>query len=190
MVVKIYILVFFILLSYNLKSQKITSIERIGNDTIIHVELPEVKITAKRIFKNKSDYNKYIKLVKKVKKVYPYAKEAKRKLDEYEYVLSKMKTDAQRKQFLRLAEKQLRYQYEEELKKLTFSEGIMLIKLIDRETGKSSYELVKELKGNFTAFLWQSIARLFGLNLKLNYDPNGDDKLIEQIIIMIEDGDI
>ncbi|RLD53296.1 MAG: DUF4294 domain-containing protein, partial [Bacteroidetes bacterium] len=62
------------------------------------------------------------------------------------------------------------------------------IKLVDRETGESSYALVQELRGKFTAFFWQTFARLFGYNLKIKYDPLGEDKDIENIVVMIEQG--
>jgi hypothetical protein len=73
---------------------------------------------------------------------------------------------------------------------MTISEGVILIKLIDRETGKTSYGLVQELKGKFSAFMWQSVARLFGHDLKDDYDPNGEDVWIENTCKMIEDGSI
>jgi pyruvate dehydrogenase complex dehydrogenase (E1) component len=74
------------------------------------------------------------------------------------------------------------------LRKLTFSQGRLLIKLIDRETGDTSYKLIKELKGGFSAFMWQSVARIFGSNLKSEYEMEGDDAMIERIIIMIDNG--
>ena len=89
---------------------------------------------------------------------------------------------------LPLYSKKLQSEFEGELKKLTIKQGIILVKLIDRETGNTSYELVKQLRGSFSAFLWQSLARLFGSNLKLEYDPYGEDKLIEEIVVMIEQG--
>jgi hypothetical protein len=81
-------------------------------------------------------------------------------------------------------------QYSDELKGLTVNQGKILIKLIDRETGNSSYEMVKELKGSFSAFMWQTVARLFGDNLKSTYDPDEEDRDIENIIGLIETGAI
>jgi hypothetical protein len=74
------------------------------------------------------------------------------------------------------------------LRKLTFTQGRILIKLIDRETGHTTYEIVKELKGSLSAFFWQSVARIFGSNLKMEYDAKGDDRMIEDIVIRIENG--
>ncbi len=79
-------------------------------------------------------------------------------------------------------------QFENPLRKLTFSQGRMIIKLIDRETGNTSYDLIKDYKGGFSAFFWQSVARVFGSNLKDEYDGDREDKMIEHIIIMIDNG--
>ena len=81
-------------------------------------------------------------------------------------------------------------EYEEELKNLTITQGRILIKLIDRETSKTSYEVVKELRGSFQAAFWQAIARIFGSNLKTEFDPEGEDKMLNEIMIMIEKGQI
>ena len=78
--------------------------------------------------------------------------------------------------------------FEKEVRKLTVSQGIILVKLIDRETGRTSYQVIKELKGNVTAFFWQGIARIFGNNLKTEYDPEGEDRVIEDIVLGIEAG--
>ena len=86
------------------------------------------------------------------------------------------------------AEKQLKREFEGQLKKLTVRQGRILIKLIDRETGKTSFELVKQLRGNFSAWVWQNLALLFDSDLKSEYDPNGSDKLIELAIAQIESG--
>ena len=84
----------------------------------------------------------------------------------------------------------LQDQFGDELKKLSVNQGRLLLKLVDRETGNTSYEIVKELRGTFSAFFWQSLALLFGSSMKSKYDPAGDDKLIEQIIVQIDNGQI
>jgi hypothetical protein len=99
-------------------------------------------------------------------------------------------SDKERRQLMKRAEDELKAEFEDDLKKLTFKQGLILIKLVDRETGNTSYELVQELRGKFTAFFWQAFARLFGYNLKVEYDPLGDDKEIEDIVVMIENGQI
>lgn len=84
----------------------------------------------------------------------------------------------------------MKEKFEKDLKKLTFNQGTILIKLVDRETGTTSYNLVKELRGSFQAFFWQSLARLFGSTLKSEYDAEGDDAAIESIVRSIEKGEI
>jgi hypothetical protein len=85
-------------------------------------------------------------------------------------------------------EQQLLREYKDDIKKLTISEGRILLKLIDREARRTSYALIKEFRGGFSAFFWQSIARIFGGDLKVEYDPYGEDKVLEHIVMLIEIG--
>jgi hypothetical protein len=101
-----------------------------------------------------------------------------------------MTNERQKKRFIKETERELKDQFEQELKKLTMTQGRILIKLIDRETGSSSYSLVKELRGSLQAFFWQGLARLFGSNLKTEYDAEGQDQMIEQIVRQIETGQL
>jgi len=87
-----------------------------------------------------------------------------------------------------VVEENLKKEFTEDLKNLTITQGRILIKLIDRETGKSSYTLIKELRGSFSAFMWQSLASLFNSSLKVEYDAEGEDKPIEDAIRLIESG--
>ena len=157
-------------------------------DSMPDKDLEEVVVYAPRIFEKKRDYKRYRKLVKKIKKVYPYAKTANQWLTDINNNLEKIESEREKKVFIKQAEKRLRSEFEDELIKLTFSEGRLLIKLIDRETGNTSYELVKQLRGSFSAFFWQSVALLFGSNLKSEYDAENDDRLIEEIIYQIDNG--
>jgi hypothetical protein len=131
---------------------------------------------------------RYRRLVRNLKKVYPYAVLAGDMLEELNDELKEIDSERKRKEYIKKMEDELLAQYEDELKSLTISQGRLLIKLIDRETGDTSYELVKELRGSFSAFFWQALARLFGSNLKAEYDPDGEDQLIEQIVVRIEKG--
>ncbi len=162
----------------------------VNGDTLPIIYLRELTIFPPRVFTSKREELRYTKLVRRIKKVLPYAKLAKVKLMIIEMELKKIPTEEGRKQYLKIAEKKLRQDFEDELKNLTISEGRLLIKLIDRETGKTSYELIKELKGSFTAFMYQQIARLFGENLKEQYDSQGEDKYIEEIVVRIENGEL
>jgi hypothetical protein len=164
--------------------------EVVGNDTIPIVELNEVDIMTFRIIESKREYKRLTKLIRNVKKVYPYAKLAGIKLNQYEEILLNASSDKERKQILKQAEKEIQAEYGNDLKNLTFSQGKILIKLVDRETGNSSYELVKELRGAFRAFFYQTFAKIFGYNLKVKYDPYGEDADIEFIVRMIETGQI
>ncbi|MCX6233284.1 MAG: DUF4294 domain-containing protein [Bacteroidetes bacterium] len=159
-------------------------------DTLYVMSLPTVNIYGKIIFKTKGESRRFDKLARNVKKVYPYAVLAREKLAEYSSLLADVTSDKERRALMRQAEKELQDQYGEELKELTFTQGMILIKLVDRETGDTSYELVEELRGKFVAFFWQSLARIFGYNLKTKYDPSGEDKDIETIVLMIQNGTI
>ncbi|OFY10375.1 MAG: hypothetical protein A2X11_11285 [Bacteroidetes bacterium GWE2_42_24] len=160
----------------------------VGGDTILQAQLSSVTIYSTRKFKNPWDQKRYEKLVRNVRKVYPYARLAGLKLREYESVLKAAPSDHERRKIMKQAEKELTDKFGPELKKLNFSQGKILIKLIDRETGNSSYTLLQELRGKFTAFIWQQLARIFGYNLKINYDPLGEDYQIEEIVQRIEAG--
>lgn len=130
------------------------------------------------------------RLMKNVKTVYPYAKLAGIKLKEYEDTLVRMSTEKERRKFMKQVENEINSEYGGELRGLTFSQGKILIKLVDRETGSSSYQLVEDFRGEFRAFFYQAFARLFGYDLKVKYDPQGEDKEIETIVLMIENGQI
>ena len=162
----------------------------IDGDTVPYMRLKEVEIYSLKIPKTRRAKQRLTKLVKNVKIVYPYAKLAGIKLREYEDLLMNATTDRERKAIMKRAEKEINEEYGGELKELTFSQGKILIKLIDRETGDSSYELVQELRGKFTAFWYQAFARIWGYNLKVKYDPEGEDRQIEVIVRMIENGQL
>ncbi|WP_163716572.1 DUF4294 domain-containing protein [Mangrovibacterium lignilyticum] len=157
-------------------------------DTIPHVSLNPIPVYPGGKYKSKRLQRKYWRLAAKVKKVYPYAKLAAQLLDEYEVKYEAANNPKLRKKYLKEVEQKLFDQYGPELKKLSISEGRILIKLIDRETQHTSYELIKDLKGGVSAFFWQGMARLFGNNLKDEYDPVEEDRMIEEIIFFIEAG--
>ena len=101
-----------------------------------------------------------------------------------------MATERQRKAFIKEAEKQIREEFEEDVTHLTISQGRILIKLIDREVGNTTYIVLQNMKGKVSAIFWQGIARIFGSNLKSEYEPEGEDEMIEEIILMIEAGQL
>jgi len=159
-------------------------------DTIFVEFLHEVEITAPLIFSSKKNAKRYSRLVWYVKKVYPYAKIAAIKMHEYEKILAETKRKKNRRKIMRKAESEIKEEFENQMKNLTYMQGEILLKLIDRETNNSSYEIVKSLRGGFKATFYQGFARFFGYNLKDRYDPEGRDKEIEQIVQLIEQGKI
>ena len=160
----------------------------VSNEYGYYFLLPTVTIEEKMPFKTRRKYEQWTRLKYNVKKVYPYAILASAKLKEYEMVLKSLPSEKEKRNYMKKAEDELQSQFGSELKNLTYSQGKILIKLIDRETGHTSYELVKQLRGSFSAFMWQSLAVLFGSNLKSEYDSTGEDKLIEIAIQQLESG--
>lgn len=162
----------------------------VGTDTILVVTHRPIVCMPPYVFVSRRQQEKYTKLVRNVKKVWPYAKIIKRVYAELVDSIAKIPTEEEKKAYVKSQEKKLRAQFENELVNLTISQGRILIKLVDRETGSTTYEVLKELKGGFSAFIFQGIARLFGSNLKSEYDALEEDKMIEDIIVRIENGQI
>ena len=162
----------------------------VDGDTLPLINLDETIVSSRRFYKSKRYQRRYGRIKKKVVKVYPYANITKELLERYDEELAEINTKTGKKAYLKNAEDELKAEFEGEITRLTRTEGKILIKLIDRETGRSSYELIRTLRGSFTAFMWQSIAKLFGSDLKQEYDPYGDDQIIEEIVLAIERGEI
>lgn len=159
-------------------------------DTIPYVKLPTVYIFKPLRFKNKRDMNKYYKLIRDVKKVLPISKEINHAIIEtYEYMMT-LPTEKARQKHMKAVEKSLKEQYTPRMKKLTFAQGKLLIKLVDRQTHSTGYELVKAFMGSFKAGFYQTFAALFGASLKKQYDPTGEDALTERVILMVESGQL
>ena len=160
-----------------------------NGDTLPIVTLHPVSISENRTFANKREERKWSRLKRDVAKVYPYSKIAGKKLRTYNEMMVG-KPESEQKKLLKRAESELKKEFEGDIRNMTLNQGRILIKLIDRETGNSSYGLVKELRGSFQAFFWQSLARVFSTNLKETFNPytNPEDKMIEDIIGSIEDG--
>ena len=154
----------------------------------MHFNLSPILVMPQNVFKSKADLRKYWRLAQKVKKVYPIAKRASILVQFYEASFLQIENEKDRKKYVKEIEKKLVAEYTPEMKSMTTSEGRILIKLIDRETSHTSYELIKELRGGLQAFFWQGVARIFGHNLKDNYDPEEEDKLIEMIIFYLDMG--
>lgn len=159
-----------------------------GGDTVAVVNLREVYVYPQVRFKNKRQEAKYTKLVRDVKRTLPYAKMVYETLIEtYEY-METLPDDKARQAHLKRMEKDLFAQYKPELKKLSFSQGKLLIKLIDRECNQSSYHLLKAYLGSFRAGFWNFFAGMFGASLKTEYDPKGKDAMTERVVVLVENG--
>jgi len=172
------------------EQQTVKNCEVVNGDSIPVVEYEPIIISADAKEPTKRQVEKYNRLVYNVCKVYPYAIYAKNMLNELNDGLSKIQNENEKKLYLDSAENALMNRFEKELKKLTISQGKILVKLIDRETNRTTYSLVKELRSTWTAMFWQGVGRLFGYNLKIEYNPNlnSEDKEIENIINKIQWG--
>lgn len=159
-------------------------------DTIASLHLPTLYVFKPMVFKNKRKQQAYNRLVRNVKKTLPIAKEVNRAIIETYEFLQTLPDEKAREKHLSLVEKGVKEQYTPRLKKLTFSQGKLLIKLIDRESNSSSYELVKAFLGPFKAGFYQAFAAIFGASLKKEYHPEDEDALIEQIVLQVESGQL
>ena len=185
--------IFLLLRTVDVPAQEPASLQylegiKIDNDTLPHLNLPQVDVFPKARFKSKHEEQQYWRLVWKVKKVYPYAKEAARLYQKYQQEVPVTSKRRDRRLYVKKAEDELMKMYGPKLKKLTISEGRILIKLIDRKTHATSYDLIDQVKGGVPAVFWQGVARIFGNNLKSHYDPYGEDRQIERIIWYIDAG--
>ena len=158
-----------------------------GRDTVPHVLLHEVDVVAR--LKNPRKYarqqQRNQRIVYNVRKVFPYAAA---KINEIENKLAQTDSEAKRKQIIKKEYKELMHTFKQPLMKLTVTQGKILVRLIYRETNNTSFNHIKEYKGTVNAYFWQSLALLFGNNLKADYEPNGRDREIEQIVRSIEKG--
>lgn len=161
-----------------------------GNDTILLAFLHDIWVFPRSTFKNKAQEQYFWRTVRDVKRTLPYAKLISSELTKVNMKLVSMKTDSERKKFMKEFEKEAFKKYEADLKKMTVNQGRILMKLVDRETDKTTFDLIKAYKGSFTAFFWQGVARLFGSNLKSEFDASDKDKVLERVIVLVEAGQL
>ena len=159
-----------------------------GSDTIIQVRVKEIWVYPERKFSSTRQQKYYSRYVAKVKKVYPLAVEAKILLQKYEPQYYALNSQRERRKLMKNLEKELLDKHKEELKKWSISDGKILLKLIDRETERTAYSLIQDFRGDVSAVFWQGVARLFKNNLKDEYNPDNEDKLLEEIVRKIESG--
>lgn len=157
-------------------------------DTTIHKIIAEVRVFPQKKFKSKRQARRYSRYIRKVKKVYPLAVKARELLKKYEPEYYALEDKKDRRKLMKKLEKELLSEHKEDLKKWSISDGRILLKLINRETEHTPYELIKDFRGDFSAVFWQGIARIFSNNLKSGYDPDEEDRILEEIVTLIEAG--
>ena len=160
----------------------------VDGDTLPMINLNTVEVCTEFVFKTPRQRELWTRTKNNVKIVYPYAILAAAKLKEYDTKLSYIQDEKAKKAFIKVCEKDLRKEFEDEIKGLTVSQGKVLMKLIDRETGKTTYDVVKQLRGSFQAAMWQTVACIFGHNMKVQYDAGVEDIMIERAIKLVEEG--
>ena len=150
--------------------------------------IPLVHILPIRKYARKPDMRRYQRLIRQVKKCYPLAKQARIEMEKMERQLLAVKDKKEQEKLAKELQKQLIKQYTPVILKMTISEGKVLLKLIDRETEYTAFQIIKDFRGGFVAGFWQMFAKLFGNNLKLEYEPETKDRVLEQIVTYYEMG--
>ena len=168
-------------------SIKAFSIQYSPLDSTYYITLPTCDIVSDRTFKTVKERTDWNMLKINVKKVYPYSIYVKMKLAEMDAQLAFYKTKKEKNTFIAKSEKELISSFESEIKKLTVSQGKILVKLIDKETNSTTYQIIKERRGVMSSLLWQGVSLMFGGNLKVEFNKESD-KNIEDIIHLIELG--
>jgi hypothetical protein len=162
----------------------------VDGDSIQYMEMSNVYVYPEPTFKSKRQQQSYMRLVKNVKRVLPIAKEARQMLIETAEYLETLPNQKARDEHLRKVEAAIVREYKPKMKKLTFSQGKLLIKLVDRECHSTAYEAMQAFIGPFRSGLWQAFAWTFGASLKKGYDPEGVDRLTERVVLMVEAGQL
>ena len=146
-------------------------------------EMLNITIQTIPVFHRKRDFKNYQRMVRAVKKVYPLALEAAKRMENLDEELAAMDSRKDRKEYTKAIEDALKEEISPMLWKMTRYEGTILLKLIDRETDHTAFAIIKDFRSGFTAGFYQMLAKMFGNNLKLEYDPKGEDEVLEQIVL-------
>ena len=150
--------------------------------------IPMIHVLPVYVFSRPVDLRRYRRLVDAVKKVYPIAQIAKKRMAQMEEDLCRLPTQKAQKEYIKQVYHEIKEEYTPVLKHMTRTQGRVLLKLIDRETEYTAYEVLKEFRGGFVAGFWQGVSRIFGQDLKSEYDKEGEDRMIEQIVVYYEAG--
>lgn len=154
-----------------------------NGDSTLHITLVTVPI-----YKRNRDIQKYQRMVQAVKKVYPLALDAAKRLEDLDVKLAEFERRKDQKGYTRALEDALKEEISPMLWKMTRYEGLILLKLIDRETNHTVFNIIKDIRSGFTATFYQMLAKLFGNDLKIHYDPKGEDAMLEQIVLYYKAG--
>ena len=161
-----------------------------GKDTIFIDEIRASKVYSRLPKQKGKDWRKYYKLVHNFSKTYPYALVAKKIVARADSTIAADKLKrVKRDKYIDSVQKELFDVFEKPLRGLTVSQGALLMKLIDREIGKSSFDIIKDYKNGIAARFWNGVAKMFGSDLRKPYDPEGEDLMVEDLVKMWEDGD-
>lgn len=155
-------------------------------DTIPQSWLPTVEVTAKQTALWKNYWRNWTRLRNAVYVTYPYAKTAGKLITDVNNQLVGVRDEAARKRIIKSREKEMKRDFGDKVTSLSVYQGKVLMKLINRETGNNCYEIIKEYKGGFNAGFWQTVAYVFGSSLKQKYEPQGEDKEIEKIVLELQ----
>lgn len=161
----------------------------VDGDSIQYMEMSNVYVYPELTFKNKRQQQSYMRLVKNVKKVLPIAKQVRQIIIETAEFTETLPPE-ERKEHLKRVEQSIVREYKPQMKKLTFSQGKLLIKLVDRECHSTAYEAMQAFIGPIRSGMWQAFAWMFGASLKKGYDAEGTDRLTERVVLMVEAGQI
>ncbi|MBP3245017.1 MAG: DUF4294 domain-containing protein [Bacteroidaceae bacterium] len=159
-------------------------------DTIAYVELQNIYIYPKLVFKNDREMARYYKLVRNVKKTLPIAKQVNQTVKETYEILETLPNKKAKDAHIKRVEKGIKEQYTPQMKKLTYAQGKLLIKLVDRECNQPAYELIKAFMGPFKSGCYQAFASVFGASLKKEYKSETDDRLTERVVLLVENGQL
>ena len=162
----------------------------VDGDSIQYMEMSNVYVYPEPTFKSKRQQQAYMRLVKNVKKVLPLAKNVRQILIETAEVLEKLPTKKEKDEHMKRVEASIVAEYKPKMKKLTFSQGKLLIKLVDRECNSTAYEAMQAFIGPVRSGMWQAFAWMFGASLKKGYEPEGVDRLTERVVLMVEAGQL
>lgn len=161
-----------------------------GDDTVYVGNIRAARVYQKLPRQKGREWRKYYRLVHNFSKVYPYALVARHLVHEADSTIAADKLrGARRDRYINGIQKELFEVFEKPMRNLTVSQGALLMRLIDREVGKSSYNIIKDYKNGIAAGFWQGIAKIFGTDLKRPYDPEGEDEPIEELVLKWENGE-